>query len=127
MPAATAPRTAGNASPAGGRRAPVPRARIYDMYWRFAAERLAILERRLAGQPPPWTTDPVLLEYKFCNTYRATDRVSQYMIRDVCYHDEPCSPADRLFQITAFRTFSLPATWRAVRDVLGRYPLIADL
>jgi hypothetical protein len=127
MPAATARRTAVRASPAGGRCAPVPRARIYDLYWRFAAERLAILERRLAGQPPPWTTDPVLLEYKFCNTYRAADRVSQYMIRDVCYHDEACSPADRLFQITAFRTFSLPATWRTVRDVIGRYPLIADL
>ena len=49
------------------------------------------------------------------------------MIRDVCYHDEPCTPEDRLFQITAFRTFSKTATWRAVHDVLGRYPVLDDL
>ncbi len=66
-------------------------------------------------------------EFKFCNVYRAADRVSQYMIRDVCYHDEPCSPEDRLFQIVAFRTFSKTGTWRAVHDVLGRYPALDDL
>jgi len=44
-----------------------------------------------------------------------------------CYHDEPCSADDRLFQIVAFRTFSKTATWRAVRDVLGRYPVLDDL
>jgi hypothetical protein len=43
-------------------------------------------------------------------------------IRDVCYHDEACSPEDRLFQIAAFRTFSKTATWRSVHDYLGRYP-----
>jgi alpha-glutamyl/putrescinyl thymine pyrophosphorylase clade 1 len=56
--------------------------------------------------------------------FRAADRVSQYMIRDVCYQEEPCPPEDRLFQIAAFRTFSKPGTWRAVRDVLGRYPVV---
>jgi len=53
--------------------------------------------------------------------------VSQYMIREVCYHEEPCSPADRLFQIVAFRTFSKIDTWRTVRGVLGRYPTVDDL
>ena len=108
-------------------RPPVPRPRIYDMYWWFAAERQRIFERRLAGDPPPWTSDRVLREFKFCNVFRAADRVSQYMIREVCYHGEPCTPADRLFQITAFRTFSRPATWRTVRGILGRYPLLDDL
>lgn len=104
------------------KRPPVPRPRIYDLYWYFAAERQRVFERRTTGQPPPWTDDPILREFKFCNVYRAADRVSQYMIRDVCYHDEPCSPEDRLFQIVAFRTFSKIETWRAVRDFLGRYP-----
>jgi hypothetical protein len=49
------------------------------------------------------------------------------MIRDVCYHDEPCADEDRLFQITAFRTFSKTATWNTVRDILGRYPVLDDL
>jgi hypothetical protein len=109
------------------KRPPVPRPRIYDLYWYFASERQQMFARRVAGEPGPWTDDPILREFKFCNVFRAADRVSQYMIRDVCYHDEPCTAEDRLFQITAFRTFSKTGTWRAVRDVLGRYPVLDDL
>jgi hypothetical protein len=109
------------------RRPPVPRPRIYDLYWYFAAERQQAFRRRVAGEPGPWTADPILREYKFCNVFRAADRVSQYMIRDVCYHGEDCSPEDRLFQITAFRTFSKTETWVTVRGILGRYPILDDL
>lgn len=106
---------------------PTPRQHIYDIYWYFASERHQILERRLAGQPAPWTDDPILQRYKFCNAFRAADRVSQYMIRDVCYHTEGCSPEDRLFQIVAFRLFSKIETWQAVKDLLGHSPTITDL
>jgi hypothetical protein len=109
------------------KRPPVPRHRIYDLYWYFASERQRMFERRVAGEPGPWTGDPILRAFKFCNVFRAADRVSQYMIRDVCYHDEPCTAEDRLFQITAFRTFSKTATWTAVRGILGRYPTLDDL
>ena len=106
---------------------PTPRPGIYNYYWHFASERQAAFERRVAGQVPPWTDDPILQTFKFCNVFRAADRVSQYMIRDVCYHDEPCTPEDRLFQIVAFRTFSKIETWRAVRAFLGHYPTLDDL
>jgi hypothetical protein len=109
------------------KRAPLPREGVYEFYWRFASERQRTFERRVSGQPPPWTDDPILREYKFCNVFRAADRVSQYMIREVCYHDEPCTPEDRLFQIVAFRTFSKIDTWRSLRDFLGRYPTLDDL
>ena len=106
---------------------PRPRHQIYDLYWYFAAERQAIFNRRIAGMAPPWTQDPILQTFKFCNVYRAADRVSQYMIREVAYHPEPVEPADRLFQIVAFRTFSKIETWRGVRAYLGRYPTLEDL
>lgn len=109
------------------RRPPLPRPGIADRYWRFAAERQAILERRLAGAPPPWTDDPILRRFKFCNAYRAADRVSQVLIHEVAYHGEPCTPQDRLFQVVAFRIFSRPATWRGVRELLGRSPTLEDL
>lgn len=109
------------------KRTPIPRQQIYDLYWCFASERHQMLERRLAGKPAPWTDDPILQKYKFCNVFRATDRVSQYMIRDVCYHTEECSPHDRLFQIVAFRLFSKIETWNAVRDFLGHTPTTTDL
>lgn len=106
---------------------PRPRQRIYDLYWYFASERQRIFERRLRSQPAPWTNDTTLQHYKFCNVFRAADRVSQYMIRDVCYHAEPCREDDRLFQIVAFRTFSRIETWQTVRRLLGRYPTLDDL
>src|SRR5579859_2070681 len=57
----------------------------FDVYWRFAAERQRIFHGRAAGEPPPWTNDPVLTRHKFTNVYRAADRVSQYLISDVIY------------------------------------------
>lgn len=109
------------------RRAPTPRQGIYDLYWRFAARRQAAFERRVAGNPWPWSDDPILQRFKFCNVFRAADRVSQYLIRQVAYR-EPRDPApDRVFQIAAFRTFSKPATWEGVIARLGRAPLLEDL
>jgi hypothetical protein len=86
-----------------------------------------VFERRVAGGPPPRTEDTILRRFKFCCVYRAADRVSQYMIRNVGYHGEPCRPEDRLFQIVAFRTFSRPETWETVRRSIGRYPALDDL
>lgn len=108
-------------------RPPKPRPGIYEYYWHFASKRQATFERRVAGASAPWTDDPILQTFKFCNVFRAADRVSQYMIRDVCYHNEDCTPEDRLFQIVAFRTFSKIETWRSVRALLGHYPTLDDL
>lgn len=108
-------------------RAPTPRDGVYELYWKFAAERQRIFESRVAGAPGPWTQDRILQEYKFCNVFRAADRVSQYLIHDVAYRDDDSSPADRLFQIVAFRNFSNVRTWKTVIEILGRSPRIADL
>ena len=110
-----------------GMRAPTPRDGVYELYWKFAAERQNVFEARVAGAPGPWTQDRILREYKFCNVYRAADRVSQYLIRDVAYRDDDSSPADRLFQIVAFRNCSTVGTWETVIERLGRSPRIADL
>ncbi len=109
------------------KRPPTPRQGIYELYWYFASERQQVFMKRVAGEPKPWTDDPILQEYKFCNVFRAADRVSQYMIRNVCYHDEDCTPEDRLFQILAFRMFSKIETWRSIRIFLGHYPTLSDL
>src|SRR2546428_7672364 len=61
--------------------------KVFWTYWRFAAERQAIFFRRLRD-PFPWTHDQILQKFKFTNAYRASDRVSQYMIRNVAYQGE---------------------------------------
>ncbi len=106
---------------------PLPRSRIYDLYWYFASERQAIFMRRAAGEPGPWTNDPILQTYKFCNVFRASDRVSQYLLRNVAYAGDQASPADVLFRIVAFRMFSRNETWDAIVTFLGRQPIISDL
>ena len=111
---------------------PTPRPGIYPLYWQFAAKRQQAFYNRLAGAPRPWSDDPILERYKFCNVYRAADRVSQYLIRDVIYDaDNSCEAADRLFQIVAFRLFSRNETWDGLRLRLGngtaRQPLLEDL
>lgn len=106
---------------------PTPRPGVYELYWKFAAERQKAFEARIAGSPWPWSEDRILQEYKFCNVFRAADRVSQYLIRDVAYLEDDAAVDDRLFQILAFRTFSNTTTWDTVSQLLGRSPRIADL
>lgn len=109
------------------RRQPVPRSGVYELYWKFAARRQEAFEKRLAGEPWPWSGDPILQRFKFCNVFRAADRVSQFLIRHVAYRHPLDTPDDRLFQIVAFRTFSQPATWDGVVTRLGRAPTLDDL
>ena len=90
---------------------PTPRPGVYDLYWKFASERQEVFYRRLEGEPGPWTADPILQRYKFCNVFRAADRVSQYLIRDIAYAADTSRLEDLIFQIVAFRTFSKPRTW----------------
>lgn len=49
--------------------------RTGDLF-KFIRERHAIYERRTAGQSKPWTKDPILQQYRFCNVYRELDTVT---------------------------------------------------
>src|SRR5262249_31248897 len=110
------------------RSVPEPRQGVYELYWKFASLRQAAFEARLAGKDWPWTDDRILQIYKFCNVFRAADRVSQYLIRDVAYgHDTESAATDRIFQIVAFRTFSKIETWRGVKNELGGAPRLEHL
>lgn len=84
---------------------------VYDAYWHFAAERQAIFERRRKRLAPPWTDDPVLLTNKFTNVYRASDRISQYLIRNVIYTSTRFDADDIVFRILLFKIFNKIETW----------------
>ncbi|MEA2526417.1 MAG: hypothetical protein QOF73_3644 [Thermomicrobiales bacterium] len=91
---------------------------VFDTYWRFAAERQAIFFRRLRGEAPPWSDDSIFRTYKFCNAYRASDRVSQFLIRDVIYQSG-FSPEDTFLRIVLFRLFSKVETWQMFEAIHG--------
>ena len=93
---------------------------VYATYWRFAAERQAVFFRRARGEKPPWTDDPVLATYKFTNAYRASDRVSQYLIRNVIYRDDlPNSPGEVFFRVLLFKLFNKIDTWEVLERTVG--------
>lgn len=100
---------------AGRRLTPSP---AFGAFWSSAAERQAIYMRRLAGWAPPLTCDPVFLEYKFTNVFRASDRVSQYLIRNVIYSGDQ-RPEEVTFRTLLFKLFNRISTWKLLEDHLG--------
>lgn len=91
---------------------------VFDSYWRFAAERQRVFFARLEGKPAPWSDDPILNEYKFTNAYRASDRVSQYLIKEVIYGGSS-EPEEVFFRIILFKLFNKIETWRLLEAQLG--------
>ena len=85
---------------------------VFETYWKFAFERHRAYERRLDGLPQSdWTNDPILQQYKFTNTFRAADRVSQYCMKNVIYESGgPIDAEEVVFRILLFKLFnSIPA------------------
>lgn len=91
---------------------------VFDTYWRFAAERQDIFFRRLSNAESPWTDDTVLRTYKFTNVYRASDRVTQYLIREVIYEADQ-SVNEVFFRILLFKLFNKIETWHLLTRELG--------
>jgi hypothetical protein len=85
----------------------------------LAAERQAIFFRRLRGEQPPWTDDPVLATNRFTNAYRASDRVSQHLINEVIYG---ASVDDRstVLRVLLFKIFNRVETWSCLEEAVGR-------
>jgi hypothetical protein len=49
---------------------------------RFIEEREAIRIKKEAGEPRPWTTDPIFQQFKFCNVHREDDRTTRWITKN---------------------------------------------
>lgn len=92
---------------------------VYDTYWEFAVKRQNIFFNRMENKIFPWTDDEILKKFKFTNAYRASDRVSQYLIRNVIYREEDYTPEDVCFRILLFKLFNKVETWEYLENNLG--------
>lgn len=97
---------------------------VFDVYWRFAAARQAVLHRRLSGDPPPWTDDPILARHRFTNPYRFTDRVSQFLLTAVQY-GATWDPSTIALRTLLFKVFNRIDTWRLLVAEAGE-PTVAS-
>ena len=64
------------------------------------------------------TDDIILREYKFTNAYRASDRVSQYLIKNVIYQSG-YTEEDTIFRVLFFKTFNNIETWEKLENTFG--------
>ena len=97
---------------------PVQPSVVYDTFWNFAMERQEVFFRKLAGHSYPWTDDPIIADHKFTNSYRASDRVSQFLIRHVIY-DGNQSAREIFFRTLLFKLFNRIETWELLTSRLG--------
>ncbi len=97
----------------------IKRQKVYDLYWYFAYERQNIFLKKLNEAPAPWTNDKILQEYKFCNSYRVNDRVSQFLLKNIIYNGKKYSKDDMLFRIILFKLFNKEDTWLLLMNEFG--------
>ena len=100
------------------RRQPPTPTDAYPQIWHFAHARHDIYLKRVASVPYPWSSDPILNDFRFTNTYRAADRVSQYLVRMT--HSDPSASKETLFLRTMlFKIFNRIDTWESIVGGLG--------
>lgn len=92
---------------------------IKDFFW-FLNERQAIYERRQAGQAWPWTDDPILRDYYFCNIFREQDKVTAWIrehLREPIIKRAPKAkmPAIMIFNMALARFFN----WIPTLEYIG--------
>lgn len=92
----------------------------FKYYFCFMQERMDIFWKRY-NNVLPLTEDPILAQHKFTNVYRAQDRVSQYLIKNVIYgqSNEHFNEEDILLRILVFKIFNNIDTWNYIEEKAG--------
>lgn len=80
----------------------------------FAQERHRIYLRRRAGEPGPWTQDPILRDNRFCNVFRELDTVTIWIRKNIRerYADHP----HLWFMLCIARYINWPTTLQYLQD-----------
>ena len=81
-------------------------------FFAYARERQAVLLRRRAGQPRPWSTDPVFANNRFCNVFREDDRTTIWFRESV--RERLRSTPEVLLATVVFRWFNRITTGEAI-------------
>ncbi|WP_233590078.1 nucleotide kinase domain-containing protein [Flavobacterium microcysteis] len=95
---------------------------VYNTYWEFISKRQDVFFKRFNNISYPWTDDEILNNYKFTNVYRATDRVSQFLIKNIIY-DGSQEPEELFFRTILFKIFNRISTWEFLQEELGEISL----
>lgn len=85
-----------------------------DPLRRFMLQRHAIYLKRAAGSQKPWTEDPILQRYRFCNVYRELDTVTIWIRKNIRepYADHP----NLWFMLCMARQINWPDTLQEIGE-----------
>lgn len=78
----------------------------------FIAERHRIFLNKEEGKPRPWTKDPILQTYRFCNVYRENDAVSKWIAKN--WRNPNAGLDDIWFAMVVARLLNLPESMAAI-------------
>eukprot|EP01083_Nonionella_stella_P011526 32715_1 len=84
---------------------PIIHTQNMDLFWKYIIERHSIHKKRTNGEPSPWTTDEILLKWKFTNVFRDIDPGTQYVIHDIITHLKD-DFVNLLFNIIIYRVYN---------------------
>jgi hypothetical protein len=68
----------------------------------FVSAREALRKKKERGFLPPWTNDPILQQYRFCNVRRRDDRVSRWLRKNVLTEINLAVNTQSFIQFAAF-------------------------
>ena len=82
-------------------------------YWLHERENIRIRKEE-RGDPPPWTDDPILQEFKFCQVFREDDRTTRWFRTHM--RDPLQNKPEVLMATIIFRWFNLIETGRTLLE-----------
>jgi hypothetical protein len=91
-----------------------PLARL--LYW--IKEREAIRRKRSGGRPAPYTSDPILHTYRFCNVRRMDDKVSDWLWRN--WYEPNYDHPNMLAAVALARFVNLPESLDGLQPYVFR-------
>src|SRR5712664_3381391 len=82
------------------------------LHW--VRDRESVRVRKEAGQPFPWTDDPIIAKYRFCNVRREDDRVTIWIRENI--RKRFAGHRHLWFMLCAARQINWPPTLSALID-----------
>jgi hypothetical protein len=77
----------------------------YSEFLKYVVERQRIWHKRFVLKEPfPWTKDPILQKFHFCNNYRELDKGTVYLINELTPYQNDRRKV--LFNVVAYRFFN---------------------
>ena len=93
------------------------KSKVYDTYWHFAVKRQEVFKKKQKDFRGPWTEDSIIRNYRFTNVFRASDRVSQFLIS--LQYSSPEDIKNIFFRTMLFKIFNKIETYEFLEKELG--------